>query len=175
MRIRIALFLLLFSASPVAAQMVESTYVASNGVKVSVNSDDFAQRAEYTAPSIDFPSLSGFALVALVKKNGKLSGPMVVGSIMYRGEWRRYNQAILRGGEAVDATFGDRDVVSCSGSRYGGCSLREGFEVRPTKEQIIKYAEGGTLKIQMRPQSGDAVLMEIPISYFDAINEAASK
>ena len=167
--------LLLLATTGAAAQMVESVYVASNSVKVSVNKDDFAQRAEYTAPTIKFPDLGGFALVAMIKVRGQTKGPIIVGSISYNGEWRRYNQAILRGGETVEATFADREVISCRGSRYSGCSLREGFEVRPTKDQIAKYAEAGVLKIQMRAQAGQPVLMDIPVTYFDAVSEAAIK
>jgi hypothetical protein len=160
-------------ASPAQAEGVKSTLSASNGVEVSLFADEFAGRYEYTAPTINFPNLSGFALVASVVQNGVAKPPEIVGSVMYNGEWRRYYSAILRGGESVDSTFNDRDVVSCRGSRYSGCSLREGFALRPTKAQIAKYAVDGKLQIQLRAQAGDAVLVDIPVSYIDAISEVA--
>lgn len=166
-------FVCLSLASSAEAQSVKSIVIASNGTQLTLYSDDFAQRYEYTAPSIDFEGMGGFALVAKVVK-AKVTLPLeIVGSIMYRGEWRRYSAAILKGGESVDASFNDKDVVSCSGSRYGGCSLREGFSLKPTQAQIIKYSEGGVLQIQLRAAAGEAVLVSVPVAYIDAVNEVA--
>jgi hypothetical protein len=160
-------------SAPADAQSVKSTIQAANGVEVTVHSDEFAARYEYTAPTIDFPNLGGFALVARTVRGKETTPIQVVGSIMYNGDWRRYHSAILKGGEEVQATFNDRDVVSCRGSRYSGCSLREGFRLAPTDQQIKKYAEDGQLQIQLRAAAGEAMLVTIPVTYFEAVKEVA--
>jgi hypothetical protein len=170
----VAALMLNFSSTPTAAESIKSVVTATNGVEVTVYADEFAGRSEFTAPSISFPNLGGFALVARVSKNAVTRPLEIVGSIMYNGEWRYYNSAILRGGEIVDSTFNERKVGSCSGSRYsGGCSLNEGFTIRPTPAQVTKYSENGNLQIQMQAQSGASVLVTIPISYIAAVNEIA--
>lgn len=165
---------LLFSW-PAVAQSEKSTRVASNGTEVTIYSDSFADRYEYSAPAIDLPDLGGYALVAKIVKGG-VAGPLeIVGSIMYRGDWRYYSSAILRGGESVVATFDNRKVVSCSGSRYGGCSLREGFRVLPTAAQIAKFGQNGAFDIQIRAQAGPAVIISVPLTYIAAVNEIAKR
>lgn len=154
-------------------QSERSEVVTSLGIPVTVYSDEFAERYEYTAPVINIAGRSSFALVARVKQNTEVKPLQVVGSIAYRGDWRRYGRAILRGGEEVNAEFGDREVISCRGSRYGGCSMREGFTLFPTEAQIAEYSSDGLLKIQLRAAAGESVIVEIPLRYIDAVNEAA--
>ncbi|MEE2795623.1 MAG: hypothetical protein VX512_12395 [Pseudomonadota bacterium] len=156
----------------VSAQSVKTETEASNGVQLTIHRDDFAGRSEITAPSLSAGPL-GFAFVATITQNGKPGPLMIVGSVSYSGEWRYYNSAILRGGEAVEGIFNDRDVVSCRGSRYSGCSLREGFQLLPSAEQIEKYALNGMLSIQLRARSGAPVVLEIPVSHIEAVIEAA--
>lgn len=170
----IALFAL-FVSSPLAAQMIESRVTASNGVTVTLNSDEFAGRFEYTAPSIKFGNGQAFALVASIKEKGQAREPFITGSIMYSDRtWRMYNQAILRGGETVDAVFADRDVVSCRGSRYSGCSYSEGFQLKPTAAQISKYAVDGFLAIQLKGSPGSELILEVPVEYLSAVKEVSS-
>lgn len=166
--------LALFLATPALAQMVKSSVTAANGVEVSVHSDDFAGRYEYTAPTIKFGGGDGFAIIAAIRQNGTVKGPFISGSIMYTDrEWRRYSQAILRGGEAVDATFGDRDVVSCRGSRYSGCTYREGFQIELGEAQRQRLASEGSLQIQLKGSPGSELILDVPASYFSAIEETS--
>lgn len=159
-----------------SAEPVKSEYTASNGVVVTVYTDDFAGRAEYTAPSVDLPNIGGFALVAKVKTSGKSDPTYITGTVSYRGDWRFYNAAIARGGEQLKATFNDRDVASCSGSRYGaGCSLSEGFRVYPTADQLSKYTNNGLFEFQLRSARGEDTIFAIPVSYFAAVEEVAGK
>ena len=163
----------ILAATPVAAQSVKSEVQTSEGVTVTAYKDDFAGRAEYTAPKIDFGGGS-FALVALVVNNGNPSKVQIVGNIFYNGDWRYYNSAILRGGDVVKSSFADRNVVSCSGSRYSrGCSLSEGFTLMLTDDQIENFAVDGKVAVQMRAQRGEAVIVEIPVAYIRAVKEAA--
>ena len=166
---------LVVCATQASADSVKSQYTASNGVVVTVYRDDFADRTEYTAPSVDLPNLGGFALVAKVKTAGKAGPAYITGAVYYRGDWRFYNSAIARGGEALDAKFGDRNVGSCSGSRYGGgCSLNEGFRVYPTAEQLAKYTRSGVFEFQLRSSRGGDTVFSVPASYFSAVNEVAA-
>ena len=171
MKFAICLAAALAIASPVAAQAVRSEVTTSNGIVVTVYADEFAGRYEYSAPSINFDSNS-FALVMAVNRNGEVGDVMIGGSIFYSGDWRFYNSAILRGGEEVAGVFEDRDVVSCRGSRYSrGCSVREGFRLMPTDEQIAQYAENGVLAIQLRSRSSNAIVVNIPVAHIEAVRE----
>ena len=159
-----------FAASLAHAQMVKSQRGASNGIIVSVSSDDFAGRYEYSAPAIRFKD--GFALVAIIKESGKARGPYLMGSMVYTDRaWRRYEQAILRGGEKVEAIFGDRNVVSCSGSRYVGCTYSEGFQISLSTEQKARMFEAGSIEIQLKGVPGSEVVLTVPASYFSAVEE----
>lgn len=155
-------------SSPVHAG--ETQYTASNGVVVDVNSDEFAGRAEYSAPSIKLQGdVTGAALVAIIKKAGT-EGPLhVQGFAMYNGDWRYYDKAVFRGGESVNFTRTHSNVGSC---RYG-CTLTEGFNFQITPEQLAKYSEGGVVTIQVRSaKTTKHYLIEMPVSYFDAVQEA---
>lgn len=154
------------------AQMAKSEKAASNGVEISVNSDDFAGRYEYTAPTIRFKD--GFALIAIIKEGEEVRGPYIMGNMMYSDQsWRRYDQAILRGGEKVDAVFADRDVISCRGSRYSGCTYSEGFQITLSADQLRRLSEVGTLDIQLKGVPGSEVILTVPASYFAAVKEVA--
>lgn len=159
-------------ADPSAAQMKKAAFTASNGVVVDVNSDDFAGRAEYSAPTIRFsPSNggSGVALIAKTRHAGKLGVLNVQGFIMYSGSWRFYSNAIFKGGAQASFKSIGRDVGSC---RYG-CSLTENFIIDLSPEDITKHTENGVLAIQIRGKSADTAIMEIPVSYIQAVNEVA--
>jgi hypothetical protein len=172
MRRVLCALLAITAATAVHAQMVKSDRVASNGLVVSVNRDDFAERYEYTAPTIRFKD--GFALVAAIKKNGRARGPYIMGSLMYSDRsWRNYDQAILRGGEKVEAVFGDRDVVSCRGSRYSGCTYSEGFQLTLNLDRRKRLAEAGSIDVQLKGIPGSEVILTVPASYFLAVEEVS--
>lgn len=164
-----AIGLIAMVSAAAQAQQTKTNVLAKNGVQVEVLADDFAGRAEYTAPTIRLPEDGGFVIVAALKQQGKATSVMAVGSIYYEGDWRRYDRAIFRGGEKVDATFDDRDVVTCSGSRYRGCTLREGFQLAPTPAQIQRHTEDGRILIQLSAGGISPVMLSIPVSYFEAV------
>ena len=158
-----------------AAMAEEKIVPASNGVEITVNSDEFADRYEYSAPVIRFGSSgqdSGFVLLAAVKSADRLSAPYISGYIYYSDDWRRYSRAIFKGGAEASFKELDRNVVSC---RSKPCSLSEGFRVDVTDQQIKQHASDGKLSIQIRSQSANNFIIEVPVSYFDAIKEVSQK
>lgn len=169
----IVAFVCLALSYPIHAQSTKSTLITSNGTEVTLYADEFADRFEFTAPPVKIDG-GGFALVGATKKKGVVSEIFIAGSIYYRGDWRFYNSAIFKGGETANAVFNDRNVVSCSGSRYGGgCSMREGFDITVSPAQLKKYAENGIIQIQLRSKSAYAQIISIPVNYFEAIKEVA--
>jgi hypothetical protein len=158
---------------PSGVAAAETKMTASNGVVIDVNGDDFSNRYEYSAPSAKPDDGEGFFLVAAIDKNGTKTGVMATGSIYYNGEWRFYDQALFRGGESAPGVFGDREVVSCRGSRYSqGCSLREGFQINLTDALVQKHAVNGNVQVQLRAKGLYPVMITIPISYYTAVKEA---
>lgn len=155
------------------AQMVETHLTATNGIVVDLNSDEFAGRYEYSAPSIKLNingGGSGFALVAKIKKSNAFLPLSIQGSLLYTGEWRYYESAVFKGGDPVDYKPGARNVGSC---RYG-CSLTEGFFIELSSADIVKHAENGIVAIQLRPtRSSATAMLEVPVAYIEAVNEVA--
>lgn len=171
----IALFVAM--ASPVGAQgssAVRSVTTASNGVQVTVYSDEFAGRYEYTSPSVDIPD--GFLLIARVKTGDRAGPADLRGSIVYSDDsWRFYDNAIFRGGARAEFVSNGRDVISCRGSRSSrGCSYSESFIINITPDELRQHAQNGILALQLRSnRSTNTVMVEIPTTYFDAVNEVA--
>jgi hypothetical protein len=171
-RIIIAIALATFAAPAVAGE--KSQVRASNGVIVDVNSDAFANRYEYSAPTIKFSEDGAsdgmsFALVAAVKKANEPTKRFVTGAVYYRGDWHRYTNALFKGGDPAPFVSTSRDVLSC---RYG-CSFTEGFMLEITPEQITKYSQNGVLQVQLRASSSNTAIVSIPVSYFEAVAEAS--
>jgi hypothetical protein len=171
-RIALILACITLATTTASAQMTKSQFTASNGVVVDVNSDDFAGRAEYSAPAIKFSPEnggSGYALVAKTRHAGKLGPLNIQGFIMYSGSWRFYSSAIFKGGAAATYAATGRDVGSC---RYG-CTLTENFMIDLTPTQVEQHAENGVLAIQIRGKSADTAIIQVPVSYIDAVTEVA--
>lgn len=172
---KMLLGLALAATAAVAVAATKSEVTASNGVAVTVYSDEFANRYEYSAPSIEFKedgeSSGSFALVAKISKGGAIGDAYVTGAVYYSGDWHRYASAVFRGGDTVKFTSTSRDVLSC---RYG-CSYSEGFRLDISKDEIAKHASDGVLAVQLRAQSSDTAIIQIPVSYFDAVNEVAKR
>lgn len=166
---------LVAAASPAAAQAVKSVVTASNGVPVTVYSDEFANRYEYTAPSVQADE--AFVLVATVKKGGVAPPAELSGAIIYSGEWRRYTSALFKGGDPAKFVEEGRDVGRCSSSRYtrASCTLTESFKIELTPAEVQKHAQDGKLAIQIRAQDTSATILEIPTAYIDAVNEVAGR
>lgn len=159
----------------VVAEAEETKVTASNGVVIQINLDDFADRTEYSAPAIDFSTEqgdSGFLLLAAVKSAGNVTAPYLVGYIYYSDDWRRYSQAIFKGGSEAQFQSLDRKVVSCSNSP---CKLTEGFQINVSERQVQQYAEGGKLSMQVRGQSSSSFIISVPVSYFSAIREISQR
>lgn len=152
----------------------ESTQTASNGVEISVSSDEFADRYEYTAPAIKFGTTStdnGVIFLGRVKTSGILAPVTVQGLIMYKGEWRRYSTAIFRGGKEANLTRTSRDVVTCSSKP---CVLSEQYMIDITPEQIKKYTVNGKLEIQLQSQGTNIFMIEVPENYVQALLEVTN-
>lgn len=160
-------------AGGAVAQSVKSQVAASNGILVTVHSDDFANRYEYTGP--DVAPADGYAFVARIDSGGERGRVKVIGAVYYRGDWRFYDRALLRGGEDVAYQEGGRDVVSCRASRYSGCSVAERYTLSLTPEQIEKHAVSGILEVQLRSRSATTEMLRIPVDHFAAVNEVADR
>lgn len=156
-----------------AAQAVKSTVTASNGVEVTVYSDDFADRKEYTSPYVK--QADGQLMAATVRTKGITRPIELTGFFIYSGEWRRYASALFKGGDAAEFKSTGRDVGRCSSSRYSrpSCTLTESFNIALTPADIIKHGEGGTVAIQIRAEDTSTAIFEVPVSYLKAIAEIA--
>jgi hypothetical protein len=171
---RFALFFIcvMLTATGASAEMQKSQFTASNGIVVDVNSDDFAGRAEYSAPVIRFSpdnGGTGIALVARTRNAGALGELNVQGFVMYSGDWRFYGSAIFKGGAPAKFKSLGHKVGSC---RYG-CTLTENFLVELTPAEVEKHAEGGMLPLQIRGRSSDTAIIQVPVSYLKAVLEVA--
>lgn len=165
----------LAAASSAYAQAVKSIVTASNGVEITVYSDEFANRYEYSSPLIR--AADGFVMVATVKKGGVAPPPHLSGFFVYSGEWRRYNAAIFKGGDTVNFIETGRDVGRCSSSRYSrpSCTLTENFKIELTPQDVKNHGHDGTLAIQVRAQDTSTTIFEVPVAYINAVNEVAKR
>lgn len=167
--------LALCALSTAAIASDKSSIMASNGVAVTVYSDSFANSYEYDSPEVKFKAdgdqIGSLAFVSVTKKGGVTTSPTLAVMITYGGDWHHYNSAIFRGGENIDTTVADRRVMSC---RYG-CSFIETLHLKPTKAQIQKYTENGIIPIQVRSESSHTAIVEVPASYFAAVEELANR
>jgi len=158
--------------TPVTAAMVASSVTAANGVVVHVQSDDFANRYEYTAPLVKLDSDNySFFLVAAIKQKGVNPDVFITGTLFYSGDWRYYDSAVFRGGAPAHYLPTDRKVVGCS----GGCSFQEGFQINLTAKDISDHTANGLLEVEIRARSSDSVQLNIPVSYIDAVKQVSSQ
>lgn len=163
-----------FITYPSQAQSVKSEVVASNGTPITLYADEFADRYEYSTPTIEIPNLGGFYFAARVNRSDTLGPIRIVGSLMYDGEWRYFTSAIFKGGREATATFTDKEVVSCRGSRFGrGCSYREGFSITIQETELREFAENEVITLQLRSRSSENQLISIPLRHFAALKEVA--
>lgn len=175
MKALMTVFLCIFYCASISqAHAAESVQTASNGVEISVNSDEFADRYEYSAPMIR-PRSAGednsAVMLARVKSSGKWTPVMIQGFIMYTGDWRRYSSAIFRGGEQANFDSMERKVVSC---RSRPCTLSETFSINLTLHQIERHTADGELRIQLRGASAQTFMIEVPEEYLQALLELAN-
>ncbi len=154
------------------AEMTKTQYTAPNGVVVTVNTDEFAGRREFSSPFVKFtPDGGGLgdAMVGEVFNGGKLLGLTIQGVVAYSGDWRFYDSAIFKGGEPAQFHRTGSDVGSCN---YG-CSLSEQFVIEVTPEEAKAHVENGIVAVQIRGRGGATAIIGIPLSYFDAVQAVA--
>ncbi|GGB21362.1 hypothetical protein GCM10011380_08660 [Sphingomonas metalli] len=162
---------LLVAHSTADAQAVRSEVTASNGVPIVVYSDDFAQRYEYTSPSIK--AGDGQISVAAVRKAGVTTPIELSGFFVYTGDWRRYSSAIFKGGDPAKFIVRGRDVGRCFSSRYSrpSCTLSESFAIVLSPVELKAHDDGGTIAVQLRADDTTTVIFQVPVSYFKAVAE----
>lgn len=155
------------------AQAVKSIVTASNGIEVTVYSDDFANRKEFTAPYIKVPD--GQITVATTNKGDAKGVIGLTGFFVYSGEWRRYSNALFKGGDVAKFTSTGRNVGRCSSSRYSrpSCTLSESFVIDLTPAEIRAHDAGGMIAVQVRADDTSTAVFEVPMAYFKAIAEVA--
>jgi hypothetical protein len=173
MKFALGALALLASSGAVASE--KSTVQTSFNVPVTKWSDDFAGRYEYASPDVTFQvergQLMQNASVSLVKKNGTTERPRILVMVAYGGDWQFYNAAIFKGGEPIEFQPSDRRVLSCR----GGCTMSESFFVVPSKEQLAKYGADGNLTFQVRSKTATSAIITVPMAYFAAVQEAATR
>lgn len=154
-------------------EAVKSVVTASNGVEVTVYSDDFANRKEFSAPSVKVEN--GQVLVAAINKGGLKGTVELTGFFIYSGEWRRYNSALYKGGDAAKFVSTGRDVGRCSSSRYSrpSCTLTENFVINISPSEIKAHDVGGIVAIQVRAEDTSTAIFEVPTAYIKAVAEVA--
>ncbi|WP_417659619.1 hypothetical protein [Pseudidiomarina sp.] len=161
----------LFAVSATSAKSQEKSISASNGVTVSVTEDSFAERFEFTAPTLEWELENGdkiVAIVAAIKEPKKRVPPFITGFIAYEDDWRRYSKAIFRGGDEVNFESVSRDVLTCS-SRP--CTLVESFNINLTPAQIERHKKNNELVMQVRGGASSNFLISIPVDYLEAVQE----
>lgn len=82
------------------------------------------------------------------------------------GQWAFIDRAYSHG-ERLSLTEIDRDVVSCSGSAYSGCSLKEDVAINISKNELEIYSESG-LTFKVYGDGGSASFV-VPAEYFQAV------
>lgn len=154
-------------------QAVKSTVAAANGVVVDVYSDDFAARKEFTSPEVK--AGDGQIMVATISKGGVASPIELSGFFVYSGEWRRYSNAVFKGGDVANFISTGRDVGRCSSSRYSrpSCTLSESSKIALTPADIRSHNIDGVVAIQIRADDTSAVIFEVPMAYFTAVADVA--
>ena len=145
-------------------QAVKSTVAAANGVVVDVYSDDFAARKEFTSPEVK--AGDGQIMASPIELSG---------FFVYSGEWRRYSNAVFKGGDVANFISTGRDVGRCSSSRYSrpSCTLSESFKIALTPADIRSHNIDGVVAIQIRADDTSAVIFEVPMAYFTAVADVA--
>lgn len=172
-RITTMLMAMVAVAVPAYGQAVKSVVTASNGVEVTVYTDDFANRKEFSSPYAK--AETGQVMVAAITKSGVTTPIQLSGFFVYSGGWRRYNSALFRGGDPAKFISTGREVGSCSSSRYSrpSCTLIENFAIELTPAEIRQYGETGSIDVQVRAEDTSTVIFSIPITYFKAVAEIA--
>lgn len=169
----------LLMATPALA--AKSDVTASNGVKIHINKDEFNEKSEFTSDDIDFGSEAitswnrSFFIVAARRKDGRPAEDVFIqGATIYRDDWHNYDVATYRGGDPVDATFGDHEVLSCKGG--GKCLLSEMFTIHFSKADIEKHARNGMLDIKLGSNSStEEPVLRIPVEVIDAVREISNR
>jgi hypothetical protein len=176
-KVLIPVFLLSMVPVIALADMVKSTITASNGVAVDKETDDFAQRYEYTSPVvvIDLPNPAtglpghGWTFAVKIRRNTEISPLQLQGGFSYVGDWLHFSSAIFKGGAEADFHALNSSVGDCS----GGCTLNESFAINFTPAQVKEHTQDGIVAVQLRAQNGTTVIFNVPVTYFDAVNEIA--
>jgi len=164
-----------FSVICSPALAAEQDFTASNGLVVSVSADDFRPNKDVSAPVIRDGKAGVSYIYAVRKLPSGSSLHLLQGLISYSGDWRFYDRAYLKGGEAAEFNSLDRKVGYCG--RYSrGCSLSETFMVRFTDEQVAAAKAAGALAVQVgSPSAGVAIVLTVPLTHLDAVDEVANR
>lgn len=163
----LALFLLATTSPLSAAAMTEK--LASNGITITVDGDEFKPRTDFSAP---FNRAEGGGYIFNVRRlNDGTVSYQIQGFTIYDGEWRMYDRAYLPGGEAVEFTSTGRKVTRCG--RYGGCTLNEGYLLMLTREQVDGALRSGSLRAQISGRGLGEFVITVPSEQISAALEVA--
>lgn len=77
------------------------------------------------------------------RQSGELIAHQIYVSVSYRGDWRVYRSANILGGEILDFTQIDSNVISCADSELTGCRISEDFAVNLTQMQFTNATQHG--------------------------------
>jgi len=152
-----------------------STVTASNGVEVSVYSNESENRYEFSAPLIK--SGDAHLLITTTKGEGIAPYPRIEGTFSYFGNWRNYDNALVKGSGHVEFVQVGRSEGQCHWYRYSqpSCTRKERFIIVLQSDDVIKHAQDGKVALQISAQDNSTTETEIPIAYIDAVKEVASR
>jgi hypothetical protein len=129
--------------------------------EIKLEDDKFEQRARV----IGYPTNFGLAILPNIpntarirswidKKTGAVDHQLYV-TEYYDGNWRFYQTATDENATALRFVSVRRDVVTCAGSRYSGCSYVEIYGVDMDDAALRKLiANGGSYAIKVRAKAG---------------------
>lgn len=162
--------------APATAQQAQRTWAAGNGVRVTVVEDDFTQEQQFSSPVVQRPDRNGFFFVSGRKGSDGTGSLRLTGTIYYRGDWRRYDAALVRGGRELPSDFHDRSVVSCQQTILAsGCLLSESFRIDLPPDLLDVRPPSGTLQIQIRARGGYPISLFVPVNHIEAVQEAITQ
>ena len=153
--------------------------------KVLVNNSEFDANIRLTGMNLKKVEESGFLTGydyinymtrSWVNKETSSVTHQVYISIAYAaGGWRFYNSATLKGGDPLEFTSINRDVVGCQGGTYvSSCNYKETIGINLTDDFLQSKSDDG-ISFRISSQSGKENVLNIPSNYLQGYLTAVKK
>jgi hypothetical protein len=123
----------------------EPTEVPTNQTPVKITDDPFKNTVSFVTEAKKIGNAKGFYSVSYLlsasrsRQETENFVPVVIVYVVYRDDWRMYDEATLRGGRQIPGVVSvKRDVVSCSGMSYSNiCLLSETVAVPMPQSDML--------------------------------------